>query len=204
MQPEAIKEFRKSERVRLIAAREALDEAALRGYRERIDAHLARLFATLPQGPVAFCWPIRNEYDARHFAATLRRHGALTALPMVAGPGQKLAFREWHSGVILEAGPLGIPYPAEGRVLEPRVIVLPMVGFDEQGYRLGYGGAYFDRTLGGMQAKPIAIGVAYELARLATIHPQWWDVPMDWVVTERGAYRRAQGGLVLEEKKPSA
>jgi len=85
------------------------------------------------------------------------------------------------------------------RVLEPRVIVLPMVGFDEQGYRLGYGGAYFDRTLAGMQPKPLAIGVAYELARLATIHPQSWDVAMDWVVTERGAFRREGGALALQQ-----
>jgi 5,10-methenyltetrahydrofolate synthetase len=198
MQPEAVKQFRKAERARLIAAREALDGATLSAHRLRIDAHLERVFALLPggpAGPVAFCWPIRNEYDARHFAATLRRRGALTALPVVIGPGHQLAFREWHAGVILETGPLGIPYPAESRVLVPRVLVLPMVGFDEQGYRLGYGGGYFDRTLAGMNPKPVAIGVAYELARIATIHPQGWDVPMDWVVTERGAFRRAGAAL---------
>lgn len=198
MQPEAVKEFRKAERARLIAAREKLDGATLAAHRLRIDAHLERLFAALPDvgtGPVAFCWPIRNEYDARHFAATLRRRGALTALPVVVGPGHRLAFREWHSGVILETGPLGIPYPAESRLLVPRVLVLPMVGFSEQGYRLGYGGGYFDRTLAAMQPKPVAIGVAYELARIPTIHPQPWDVPMDWVVTERGAFRREGGAL---------
>lgn len=199
MRPEAIKEFRKRERERLIAAREALDDATVGGYRQRIDAHLERVFASLSESPVAFCWPIRNEYDARHFAATLRRRGTLTALPVVIGPGHQLAFREWHSGVILETGPLGIPYPAESRVLVPRVLVLPMVGFDEQGYRLGYGGAYFDRTLAGMKPKPLAIGVAYELARLATIHPQSWDMPMDWVITERGAYRREGGALALQQ-----
>jgi 5,10-methenyltetrahydrofolate synthetase len=201
MQPDAVRQFRKAERARLIAAREALDGATLAAHRLRIDAHLERLFATLPQapaGPVAFCWPIRNEYDARHFAATLRRRGALTALPVVVGPGHQLAFREWHSGVILETGPLGIPYPAESRLLVPRVLVLPMVGFSEEGYRLGYGGGYFDRTLAAMQPRPVAIGIAYELARIPTIHPQAWDVPMDWVVTERGAFCRAGDKLNLE------
>jgi len=199
MRPEAIREFRKRERTRLIAAREALDEATVGRYRQSIDAHLAHMFASLPESPVAFCWPIRNEYDARHFAATLRRRGALTALPVVIGPGHQLAFREWHAGVILEPGPLGIPYPVDSRLLVPRVLVLPMVGFDEQGYRLGYGGGYFDRTLAGLDPKPVAIGVAYELARLATIRPQSWDVPMDWVVTERGAYRREGGALALQQ-----
>jgi 5,10-methenyltetrahydrofolate synthetase len=198
MQPDAVKQFRKAERARLIAAREALDAATLAAHRLSIDAHLGRVFAALAgtaTGPVAFCWPIRNEYDARHFAATLRRGGALTALPVVAGPGQQLAFREWHAGVILETGPLGIPFPAESRLLVPRVLVLPMVGFDAQGYRLGYGGGYFDRTLAAMDPQRVAIGIAYEIARIATIHPQHWDVPMDWVVTERGAFRREGGAL---------
>lgn len=198
MQPDAVRQFRKAERARLIAAREALDAATLAAHRLHIDAHLEGVFAALAEaaaGPIAFCWPIRNEYDARHFAATLRRGGALTALPVLASPGRQLAFREWHAGVILETGPLGIPFPAESRLLVPRVLVLPMVGFDAQGYRLGYGGGYFDRTLAGMDPRRVAIGVAYEIARIPTIHPQHWDVPMDWVVTERGAFRRESGTL---------
>jgi len=72
-----------------------------------------------------------------------------------------------------------------------------MNGWDESGYRLGYGGGFFDRTLASLATRPIVIGVGYEIARMKTIRPQSWDVPMDWVVTERGVYRRDPGGLVF-------
>jgi 5-formyltetrahydrofolate cyclo-ligase len=72
-----------------------------------------------------------------------------------------------------------------------------MLGWDEAGYRLGYGAGFFDRTLASLTPKPAVIGVSYELGKLKTIHPQSWDVPMDWVVTERGTYRRDPEGLVF-------
>jgi hypothetical protein len=72
-----------------------------------------------------------------------------------------------------------------------------MNGWDAGGYRLGYGGGFFDRTLASLANKPVVIGVSYELGRLETIHPQSWDVPMDYVVTERGVYRRDPEGLVF-------
>ena len=68
---------------------------------------------------------------------------------------------------------------------------------DEAGYRLGYGGGFFDRTLASLARKPVVIGVSYELARIKTIRPQAWDIPMDWVVTERGTYRRDPEGLAF-------
>ena len=190
MQAEELKAWRKAERQRLLAAREALDERAVDGFRRAIDSHLERGFPGLQAGTVAFCWPIRNEYDARHLAKTLRAAGALTALPVVVAPKTALVFREWHPGVELARGPLDIPYPAGSRELAPKAVLLPMNGWDAAGYRLGYGGGFFDRTLAAAKQRPLVIGVSYELARLATIHPQAWDIPMDYVVTERGVYRR--------------
>lgn len=190
MRPEELKAWRKTERQRLLTAREALDPRAVEGFRRQIDAHLERAFPGLKTATFAFCWPIRNEYDARHLAKTLREAGALTALPVVVAPKAPLAFREWHPGVELAEGPLDIPYPTNSRELKPKAVLLPMNGWDAQGYRLGYGGGFFDRTLASLQEKPLVIGVAYELARMPTIHPQAWDIPMDYVVTERGVYRR--------------
>jgi 5,10-methenyltetrahydrofolate synthetase len=97
--------------------------------------------------------------------------------------------------VKLSVGALDIPYPADSAVVVPEIVLLPMNGWDVAGYRLGYGGGYFDRTLAALRPKPLAIGVAYEMARIDTIHPQDWDVPMDWVVTEKGAYRRVGSRL---------
>jgi 5-formyltetrahydrofolate cyclo-ligase len=190
MNPDQLKAWRKAERIRLIAAREALDPAERERFRLRMDAHLERAFPGLAASKLAFCWPIRGEYDPRYFAKTLRERGALTALPVVVAPRQPLAFREWHPGVRLANGPLDIPYPADSPEVVPDAVLLPMNGWDEAGYRLGYGGGFFDRTLANISKKPAVIGVSYELARMKTIHPQSWDIPVDWVVTERGVYRR--------------
>ena len=190
MTPEQLKTWRKAERRRLIAAREALDSATLEQFRQRMDSHLQRAFPRLAKAKLAFCWPIRGEYDARHLVRTLREQGALTALPVVVAPKQPLAFREWHPGVKLAVGALDIPYPVDSPVIVPEAVLLPMNGWDPAGYRLGYGAGFFDRTLASLPNKPVVIGVAYELARMDTIHPQDWDIPVDWLVTERGVYRR--------------
>ena len=79
----------------------------------------------------------------------------------------------------------------------PTAALVPMNGWDEAGYRLGYGGGFFDRTLASLARKPVVIGVSHELATMETIRPQSWDIPMDWVVTERGVYRRDPDGLAF-------
>jgi 5-formyltetrahydrofolate cyclo-ligase len=197
MTVEEVKAWRKSERERLIAVRESLDTATLDLWRQRVDAHLWRSFPGLAAAKLAFCWPIRGEYDARRLAQRLRESGAVTALPVVVAPRQPLVFREWHPGVALASGPRGIPYPVGSDPVVPTVALLPMNGWDEAGYRLGYGGGFFDRTLASLAKKPVVIGVSYELAKMKTIRPQSWDIPMDWVVTERGTYRRDPAGLVF-------
>lgn len=197
MQGEALKTWRKAQRERLISERAALDHATLERMRQRIDAHLERSFPGLGARRVAFCWPIKSEYDARHFAKTLRDRGALTALPVVVAPQQPLAFREWHPGVELAKGALDIPFPVNSREVQPDAVLLPMNGWDAKGYRLGYGAGFFDRTLASLAKRPVVIGASYEQARLDTIHPQPWDVPVDYLVTERGVYRRDPDGLAF-------
>jgi len=188
--PEEVKTWRKAVRTRLIDARSALDIETLTRYREVIDLHLIRGFPGLARGALAFCWPHKGEYDARFLAHTLREKGVVTALPVVVAPRTPLVFREWHPGVKLESGALGIPFPVGSAEVVPDCALVPLVGFDDAGYRLGYGGGFFDRPLAGLPRKPLAIGIGYESARLDTIQPQAHDVPMDWIVTERGIYRR--------------
>ena len=202
MDADRLKAWRKTERNRLIAARATLDDATLERYRLAMDAHLERSFPGLASAKLAFCWPIKGEYDARHLARTLRERGALTALPVVVAPRVPLIFREWHPGVELAVGPLDIPYPARSPELVPNAVLLPMNGWDPAGYRLGYGGGFFDRTLVSISKRPVVIGVTYEMAKIESIHPQSRDVPMDWVVTERGVYRRDGDKLAfLGERK---
>jgi 5,10-methenyltetrahydrofolate synthetase len=197
MDGDALKSWRRSQRERLIGERSGLDSVTLERWRRRIDGFLERSFPGLAGRRVAFCWPIKNEYDARHFARTLRGRGSLTALPVVVAPRQPLAFREWHPGVELARAALGIPYPVSSAEVVPEAVLLPMNGWDPQGYRLGYGAGFFDRTLASLAARPVVIGISYEQARLDTIHPQPWDIPVDYLVTERGVYRRDPEGLVF-------
>jgi 5,10-methenyltetrahydrofolate synthetase len=194
---QALKAWRKSQRERLIAERMALATETLEARRRRIDGFLERSFPGLAGKRVAFCWPIKHEYDARHFARTLRTSGALTALPVVVAPKAPLIFREWHPGVDLAKGALDIPYPVNSPEVVPEAVLLPMNGWDSMGYRLGYGAGFFDRTLASLARRPVVIGIAYEQARLDTIHPQPWDIPVDYLVTERGVYRRDPGGLAF-------
>jgi 5-formyltetrahydrofolate cyclo-ligase len=195
MTPAEIYAWRKDERRRLLEARQAIPAEQLHEWRARMDIHLQRSFPDLVHGVVAFCWPYRGEYDARHLVAQLRRLGAEAALPVVVAPKMPLVFRKWYPGVKMLHGPLGIPYPDHAEVLTPNQVLLPMLGWDAAGYRLGYGGGFFDRTLAALPKRPRVIGTAYELQYLETIHPQPHDIPVDFVVTERGVYRRDPEGL---------
>ena len=76
-----------------------------------------------------------------------------------------------------------------GAWLVPDLILLPLNGFDAAGYRLGYGGGYFDRTLAALLPRPLAIGVGFEINRLDSIRPESHDQRLDWIVTEAGAFR---------------
>jgi 5,10-methenyltetrahydrofolate synthetase len=198
MQGQSLKSWRKTQRERLIAERLAIPDATIAAWRQRMDGYIERSFPGLAKTRLAFCWPIKNEYDARHVARTLRGLGALTALPVVVAPRTPLIFREWHPGIELATGALDIPYPVGSREIVPQAVLLPMNGWDPAGYRLGYGAGFFDRTLESLAAqKPVVIGVSYEQARLDTIHPQPWDIPVDYLVTERGVYRRDPEGLAF-------
>lgn len=197
MDSSALRTWRKSERERLIAARLRIEAATLEQWRLRMDGYLERSFPGLANSRLAFCWPIKNEYDARHFARTLRERGAVTVLPVVIAPKTPLVFREWHPGVELAKGALDIPYPPHSREITPNAVLLPMNGWDSMGYRLGYGAGFFDRTLASLAKRPVVIGVSYELARMDTIYPQPWDIPVDYLVTERGVYRRDPEGLAF-------
>ena len=203
-----LRSWRKQTRERLIAERMAIPAATLAQWRQRMDGYLERSFPGLATSRVALCWPIKNEYDARYLARRLRDRGAVTALPVVVAPRTPLVFREWHPGVTLASGALDIPYPVDSPEVVPQAVLLPMNGWDAKGYRLGYGAGFFDRTLASLEKKPAVIGVSYEQARLDTIHPQPWDIPVDYLVTERGVYRRDPEGLAYlgepQEGEPSA
>src|SRR5690606_21931832 len=98
----------------------------------------------------------------------------------------------------LGRGIWNIPIPAEREPVRPTALLVPVVGFDAAGYRLGYGGGYYDRTLALLEPRPLTIGVGYAGARLDTIHPQPHDIPLDAIVTEAGVVRHRYRGRALQ------
>ena len=174
--------WRKAERARLIEARLAMPAERRAALSEVLAARLeAELGA--PEGRVAgFYWPFRGELDLRPFIRSWTERGGAAALPVVIAKATPLEFRRWAPGDKLEKGVWNIPVPAGGAVVGPAVVISPLVGFDGAGYRLGYGGGFYDRTLQAMAVKPLGIGVGYELSRLPSIRPQWHDVPMDRIL----------------------
>src|SRR5690606_29978339 len=110
--------------------------------------------------------------------------GGRMALPVVIAKATPLIFRAWTPGDKLEKGVWNIPIPVEDVRVIPDVVISPVVGFDAQNYRLGYGGGFYDRTLASLPNKPLVIGIGYSLQRIPTIYPQPYDIPMDVVFTE--------------------
>ena len=147
------------------------------------------LLRRLPPGAypiVGGYWPIQGEFDPRPYLLKSIEAGAHVALPVARRPAGPLEFRLWTPGAPMTAGLWDIPHPAEGAIVVPSALLIPLVGFDGAGHRLGNGGGYYDRTLAALTPRPLAIGVGFELGRLATIAPAPHDQPMDAIVTEAG------------------
>jgi 5-formyltetrahydrofolate cyclo-ligase len=190
-----LESWRAATRQGLVARRIAAPAPLHARWRAAIEAHLESELAGQADGVVGFCWPYRAEFDARPAVLRLLARGARAALPVVVSPREPLAFRLWSPDCAMDDGAYVIPVPRDGAIVKPDVILLPANGFDARGYRLGYGGGYFDRTLALLSPRPRVIGVAFELGRLETIHPQAHDVPLDCVVTEAGVQRCEPGAL---------
>jgi 5-formyltetrahydrofolate cyclo-ligase len=195
--------WRKARRAELIARRMALPTEAQRRSDERITELLVHGFPLLRDLTLAFYWPFKGEVDPRVAVHRFRMGGARTALPVVVAKGAPLEFREWTPTTPTQPGVFGLPVPQSPRVA-PDAVLMPPVGFDARGFRLGYGGGYFDRTLATLAPQPLKIGLARGLSRIDSIHPQPHDVPMDFVVTEAGIYEVADSGLRLVEELAQA
>ncbi len=188
--------WRKERRQSLMAARAALGAAAHRAKSRAIAARIDVFLPELRRGLVGIYWPIRHEWDPLPFARRFIAAGGGVALPVVIRLGLPLEFRRWTEDTEMAKGVYDIPYPAAGEAVTPAALIVPLLGFDDAGYRLGYGAGYYDRTFASFAAKPLGLGVGFALGRLATIHPQSFDIPMDHVVTEDGSFRRDGGRLV--------
>ncbi len=149
--------------------------------------HFRTAVALAPGEVVALYWPIRDELDCKPVLTQLVDSGQPVCLPVVLGEEQPLELRLWEEGTPLFPSGFGTLAPADtAPVVEPDVIVMPLLGFDRHGTRLGYGGGYYDRTLSMLTKTPRLIGYAFACQELDHVPRDSHDVPLDAVVTEAG------------------
>ena len=161
---------------------------------ERIAAHgLGFLGAAMAQGgSVAGFSAIRDEIDPAPLLLRLDADGHPLGLPTMQGRDRPLVFRSWSPGDAMAPAVWGIAEPLPTRpVVHPDIVLVPLLSFDSAGYRLGYGGGFYDRSLAELRRiKPIvAVGLAYDEQRLDAVPHLDYDEPLDWVLTPSGPFR---------------
>ena len=182
--------WRRAERIRLAGLREDLGQAGRALVSDRIGGHLGKVLSARGVGRgsvLSGYWPIKGEPDLRPALAALHRAGVTIALPVVETRAAPLVFRRWTPETRLLRGDWNIPVPPpDADMLRPDFALAPCLGWTDEGYRLGWGGGYFDRTLAALVPRPGTIGIGLSAARLPTIFPQPHDIPLDLILTEDG------------------
>jgi len=184
-EPVDVAAWRKLKRRELLGKRAAMSAEERDAKSDSIIRELTRLQAAL-KGVIAFYYPFRGEVNILPLMEKLSNSGYVMALPVVPAPRTPLQFRAWSPGCVTAPSSYGVPEPTQGEIVEPDVFIVPLVGFDVQLYRLGYGGGFYDRTFAATKKAVTRIGVGFEDARIDTIYPQLFDIPMHLVITENG------------------
>ncbi len=129
--------------------------------------------------------PMRTEIDP---LPAMAAHQGPVGVPVILGPGQALKFREWTPGCAMQEGAFKAYIPVEGVWVEPEVVIVPLVAFDARGFRLGYGGGFYDRTLEGLRARHavIAVGFAFDAQEMPEVPIEDTDQKLDFIITESG------------------
>ena len=146
---------------------------------------LADFLAAHGQRPLAGYMPMRTEIDP---LPAMAAHPGAVGVPVIMGRAQPLRFRAWGPGAAMVEGEFGAFIPAEGPWVEPEVLIVPLLAFDARGFRLGYGGGFYDRTLQGLRAKrpTLAVGFAFAAQEVDAVPIEATDQRLDAIVTETG------------------
>ncbi len=149
--------------------------------------HLLTFLQGQPPGPISGYMPIRTEIDPLPVMRELAETRTI-GVPVILGPGQPLAFHRWTPDAAMQDGPFGAKIPQDPVPVTPRILILPLVAFDRRGFRLGYGGGFYDRTLAQLRAAGpvLAVGFAYAAQQSENLPTEPTDQPMDAVITENG------------------
>jgi len=159
---------------------------------EMLAAHGLVFCGTRPGQIVSGFSAIGEEIDALPLMMRLNSEGFKLALPVIAGKAKPLIMRGWTPGDEMEEKTWGISEPLDtAPEVYPDILLVPLLAFDPQGYRLGYGGGFYDRTLAKLRAMKAvtAVGLAYDEQRLDAVPRDRYDLPCDWVLTPSGPHR---------------
>ncbi|WP_293960033.1 5-formyltetrahydrofolate cyclo-ligase [Sneathiella sp.] len=155
---------------------------------DQAAARFLDTFPTLAGETVSLYWPLGSELDTRPLLHALHERGVNCALPVVEKKDHPLAFRKWEPDTVLEPGAFKVLIPAiSAPFVTPTLVITPMLAFDAAGYRLGYGGGFYDRTLEKLKREGscAAVGYAYAAQEVAKVVTDRYDHRLDWVVTEQ-------------------
>jgi 5-formyltetrahydrofolate cyclo-ligase len=187
MADDAIEQEKAALRQQAHAARAALSAEERADAASAVAALFFEQIAYTPDDVIAGYWRIRDELDCQPILVRLMDSGQKVVLPVVMGADAPLDLRVWEADQPLYEAGFGTLAPSD---LAPRavpdVILMPLLGFDKTGTRLGYGGGYYDRTLAGLGTKPLLVGLAFAAQELNHIPREAHDIPLDAVVTEAG------------------
>lgn len=178
-------------------------QALAPAFRAEAAAAAAALATGLPTWEtarrIALYWASDGELDPLPLAATCRQRQHQLYLPVLEEEN-RLTFRHWAADAALAPNRFGIPEPVPGTPevspAELDIIFLPLVGWQRDGYRLGMGGGFYDRTLAGFK-EPLKVGLGFSCQELEGLPAEHWDVPLDYVLSETGLHRCADAGYRL-------
>jgi 5-formyltetrahydrofolate cyclo-ligase len=179
-----VREWRKSTREALIAARMALTVKVRQEKGDRAKQKLLAAVDLTKYPTLGIYWPMRGEIDVRDIARKHIEAGGSVGLPVVVEKAAPVEFWKWEPGMGMKRGVWNIPVPMKRELLIPDALIVPLVGFDAEQYRLGYGGGYYDRTIAAFGRRPFCVGLGFREAELPTIYPQPHDIPMQLIVTD--------------------
>jgi 5-formyltetrahydrofolate cyclo-ligase len=168
-------------RTAAFAARKAAFAAGQGQAAELLADHLAAFVGHRLAGYM----PMRTEIDP---LPAMAAHQGPVGVPVIMGAGQPLRFREWTPGSAMVEGAFKAMIPVEGAWIDPDVLIVPLLAFDARGYRLGYGGGFYDRTLQALRARHrvTAVGFAFAAQEVAEVPTDATDQRLDAIVTEQG------------------